>query len=425
MIGSGIKAVGQFTLQAQAHIRQADIVLYAASDPVTDIWIRQQNPNSFDLYQYYADDKARLMTYVQMIERIMDEVRAGKHVCALFYGHPGVFVTPSHNAIKIARDEGYDAVMLPAVSAEDCLYADLGVDPSVPGLQIYEATDFLIRRRNVDTSVNLVLFQVGCVGELGFKFGGYVNDKFNVLLDYLEDIYGPDHIVVNYVANVFAGDPVIDRHTLAEYRNPDIARKVTGVSTFFIEAARTEAADPEMSEKLGLKSVGPGRNSPLICHVANYPELATRARSSNWKHQAPPGYKYSHASEALYQTLLDLMLSPDALRAFRADPNGFVHARPGLSAEERRKLLIQHHGVTRMMFKRDPLQEATRFVGAALLDPRLAHDYRDKLNAVKQSFDEGNVSPAAYECDISEWLIDKGYATTPSAVRQATKEVYV
>ncbi len=259
IIGSGIKAVGQFTLQAQEHIRKADIVLYAAADPVTDMWISQQNPNTFDLYQYYADDKARIMTYVQMIERIMEELRAGKNVCALFYGHPGVFVTPSHNAITLARQEGYDAVMLPAISAEDCLYADLGVDPSIPGLQIYEATDFLLRRRKIDTSVNLILFQVGCVGELGFKFGGYVNEKFEVLIDYLEDLYGPDHEIVNYVANVFTGPPIIDRHTVAEFRNADVARKVSGVSTFFIAAARAEMTDTDMSHKLGLKALGPGR----------------------------------------------------------------------------------------------------------------------------------------------------------------------
>ena len=62
VIGSGIKAVSHFTLEAQAHIQQADIVLYAAADPVTDIWIESQNPNAFDLYQYYADDKARIIT---------------------------------------------------------------------------------------------------------------------------------------------------------------------------------------------------------------------------------------------------------------------------------------------------------------------------------------------------------------------------
>jgi hypothetical protein len=425
VIGSGIKAVGQFTLQAQAHIRQADIVLYAAADPVTDMWIAQQNKNSFDLYQYYGDDKARIMTYVQMIERIMDEVRSGKSVCALFHGHPGVFVTPSHNAIAIARREGYDAVMLPAVSAEDCLYADLGIDPSIPGLQIYEATDFLLRRRKVDTTVNLILFQVGCIGDLGFKFGGYGNEKFGILIDYLEEIYGPDHGVVNYVADVFAGDPVIDRHTVAEYRDPKTAAKVSGVSTFFLAAADAAPTDAEMSRKMGLKALGPGRSSPLICDLPAYPQLSAQAKVNNRNHQVPPGYKHSFASDALYQTVLDLMVSPDALRSFKADPHAFLQGREGLTKDERAKLPIGHHGVTLMMFKRDPSKEAVRFVEAALLDRQLAVAYRDHQHTIKHTFDAGTLSPAEYEGRVSGWLLDKGYATTASAITKAMKGVHV
>jgi hypothetical protein len=365
------------------------------------------------------------MTYVQMIERILEEVRSGKNVCALFYGHPGVFVTPSHNAITIARQEGYDAVMLPAVSAEDCLYADLGVDPSIPGLQIYEATDFLLRKRQVDTTVNLVLFQVGCVGDLGFKFGGYVNENFGVLIDYLEEIYGPDHMVVNYVANVFTGQPVIDRHTIAEYRNPDIASKVSGVSTFFIEAAGVAQTDVEMGRKLGLKVIGTGRSTPLICDMEAYPKMATQAHANNRNHQVPPGYKYSFASEALYQTVLDLLLSPDELRSFKNDPQAFLDGREGLTTEERRKLLLEHHGVTRMMFKRDPQQEAVRFVGAALLDSQLAVGYRDYQEAIKHEFEGGEIFPADYEGSISTWLLNQGYATTASAITHAIKGVKV
>ena len=170
VVGSGIKAVGQFTLEAQAHIQQANIVLYAAADPVTDMWIEKQNPNSFDLYQHYANDKNRIVTYVQMVERMLDEVRAGNYVCAVFYGHPGVFVTPSHNAIAIARREGYEAEMLPGISAEDCLYADLDVDPSIPRLQIFEATDLLLRQRRIDPTMNLIVFQVG---------GRWINGRTN------------------------------------------------------------------------------------------------------------------------------------------------------------------------------------------------------------------------------------------------------
>lgn len=41
-----------------------------------------------------------------MIERILQSVRSGGMTCAIFYGHPGVFVYPAHEAIRRARAEG-------------------------------------------------------------------------------------------------------------------------------------------------------------------------------------------------------------------------------------------------------------------------------------------------------------------------------
>lgn len=425
VIGSGIKAIAHFTLEAQAHIRQADIVLYAAADPVTDMWIEEQNPNSFDLYQYYADDKARIITYVQMIERCLAEVRAGKYVCALFYGHPGVFVTPSHNAIAIARSEGYDAVMLPAVSAEDCLYADLGVDPSVPGCQIYEATDFLLRRRHIDTTANFVLWQVGCIGDLGFKFAGYENDKFDLLLDYLEEIYGPDHLAINYVANMFTGPPVIDRHTIGEYRDPEIKKKVSGISTFFIPARDAAKADAEMQEKLGFTKVSDARPNPLVCDREDYPVLKDLAQRNNFHHRIPPGYKYSHASEPLYRTLLTLALDQRAQGAFHDNPRAYLEACEGLTDDERRNLLMQHHGVTRMMLKRDPDKEAVRFVSAGLRDPALAQAYRDRQSEAARAVADGELPLSDYEEKVAVWLRAQGYAATPAAITRAMEDVHI
>ncbi|HEY6815009.1 MAG TPA: SAM-dependent methyltransferase [Croceibacterium sp.] len=424
VIGSGIKAVSHFTLEAQKHIQQADIVLYAAADPVTDMWIEQQNANAFDLYQYYADDKARVITYVQMIERCLAEVRAGKYVCALFYGHPGVFVTPSHNAIAIAREEGYDAVMLPAVSAEDCLYADLGVDPSVPGLQIYEATDFLLRRRKVDTTANFVLWQVGCIGDLGFKFGGYENNKFDVLLDYLEEIYGADHPAINYVANMFSGPPQIDRHVIGDYRDPEVKAKVSGISTFFIPAKDSITSDADMLARLGLAKISEARRNPLICDREDYPVLAEIARRNNFNHQVPPGYKYSFSSDALHQTLLTLALDQRAQGKFQRNPKAYLDACEGLTVDERRQLLLQHTGVTRMMFKRDPDKEAVRFVGAALLDPALAREYRDRQAAAAQAVADHEIPRGEYEGVVATWLRRQGYAATPAAITRAMAEVH-
>ena len=109
---------------------------------------------------------------------MLAEVRKGLDVVGAFYGHPGVFVSPSHRAIAIAREEGYRARMLPGISAEDCLFADLGIDPSNPGCVSYEASELLIRDLPVVATSHLVLWQVGVVGVADFNFKGFSVNGF-------------------------------------------------------------------------------------------------------------------------------------------------------------------------------------------------------------------------------------------------------
>src|SRR6202034_1003142 len=104
---------------------------------------------------------------------MLQHVRKGKNVAGLFYGHPGVFAAPPHRAITIARKEGYTATLLPGISAEDCLYADLGVDPSLSGSLTYEASDLVLRKRPLLPSSHLVLYQVGAIGIPDFNFAGF------------------------------------------------------------------------------------------------------------------------------------------------------------------------------------------------------------------------------------------------------------
>ena len=62
--------------------------------------------NALDLYVFYADDKKRYDTYVQMAEACLYYARQGSNVVAVYYGHPGVFVLPSHRAFQIAKRQG-------------------------------------------------------------------------------------------------------------------------------------------------------------------------------------------------------------------------------------------------------------------------------------------------------------------------------
>ena len=137
-----------------------------------------------------------------MVERVLSCVRSGLRTCFAAYGHPGVFAYPTHEAVRRARAEGYPARMLPGVSAEDCLFADLGVDPAACGCQSYEATDFLLNGRAVDTSAAVILWQVGLVGDPGYNRNGYDIAALPLLVERLCRFYPPAHLAYIYDAAV-------------------------------------------------------------------------------------------------------------------------------------------------------------------------------------------------------------------------------
>jgi uroporphyrin-III C-methyltransferase len=142
-------------------------------------------------------------------------VTAGARVCAVLYGHPGVFAWASHEAVARVRAAGLPARMLPAVSALDCLLADLGIDPAATGLQTYEATYFFVRRPVVDRHATLVLLQVGMLGESCGAATDAVAARFPLLVDRLTELYGGEREAILYEASPVPGPgPAITRFAL-------------------------------------------------------------------------------------------------------------------------------------------------------------------------------------------------------------------
>ena len=137
-----------------------------------------------------------------MVDEILGPVRDGKRVCAVFYGHPGVYVEPSHDAVRRAREEGFEARMLPAVSAEDCLVADLGVDPGESGWQSWEATSFLLHGFRPDPTAGLVLWQVDGIGKLDWDLDPDPRG-LAALADVLVELYPPEHELLFYRASIY------------------------------------------------------------------------------------------------------------------------------------------------------------------------------------------------------------------------------
>jgi len=248
IVGTGIQSIGHLTLAAKAWIEQADKVLFAVADPVTAKWLRTLNATAEPLPCNTNHQRRRDM-YREMVECILTEVRQGLKVCAVFYGHPGVFVDPAHEAIRQARREGFRAQMLPGISAEDCLFADLGLNPGQNGCQSFEATDFLIRHRKFDPTSALILWQLAVVGNLGFYQERVNLHGLTVLVEVLETHYGSDHEVTVYEAAVYpVCKPVIQRLPLN--RLPEA--EITEFSTLYVPPKAPAPVDTDMMARLGM-----------------------------------------------------------------------------------------------------------------------------------------------------------------------------
>lgn len=250
VVGTGIRTVGHLTTEAIAWIRAADTVLYLVADPVAEEAIRELNPkNAMSLRGYYGEGVVRTQAYEAMVEHIMSCVRAGQRTCGAFYGHPGVFAYPSHESIRRARAEGYAARMLPGVSAEDCLFADLGVDPAVNGCLSIEASDFLLHDRVVDTSFALVLWQVGVVGDWTYRRDGYELGALPILVAKLTAIYGPAHEAIVYEAATLPGLPPRILPIALTHISPVY---VNAGSTLYVPPLRPKTLNRALATALGL-----------------------------------------------------------------------------------------------------------------------------------------------------------------------------
>lgn len=249
IVGTGIKLMSHLTTEAQSCIEQADKLFILGNGSLAEAWLTDLNANLTNLAGLYAKDKPRHDTYAEMVQLILKSVRAGQRVCAVFYGHPGVFVTPSHEAVRQARAEGYSAQMWPGISAEDCLFADLGIDPATDGCQSYEATDFLIRPRQFDTSSHLILWQIGVIGHLTAPVAGQTHPGLAILAKKLAGYYPAGHLVYIYEAATLPGmEPLVRQAQL--HQLPQLP--VSAISTLYVPPAGTPTLNTHMLQALGL-----------------------------------------------------------------------------------------------------------------------------------------------------------------------------
>jgi uncharacterized protein YabN with tetrapyrrole methylase and pyrophosphatase domain len=249
VVGTGIQWASQTTLAAQRAMQLADRVLFAVADPWAARWIREISPNA-EALDYPRNGRSRRSIYKTMVDRIIAELSTNARVCAVFYGCPAVLTQPAHDAVRRARECGYEAFMLPGVSFLECLFVDLAIDPGREGCQVVEGSNFLLGGRVPDIHSHLVLCQIGMIGNrMAFEPSAQplIRGTLGLLQRRLMRHYPPEHPLVIYEAARQPGEhPRMERLRLDQL----CGAWVSGISTLYVPPACPAVLDEEVLAEL-------------------------------------------------------------------------------------------------------------------------------------------------------------------------------
>jgi uncharacterized protein YabN with tetrapyrrole methylase and pyrophosphatase domain len=252
VVGTGIKMFSQMTIEAKVQIENAERLLFITSSSLLNDCILLLNPKGESLAEFYTKYPTRKDCYRAITNYIVEEVKKGLHVCTALYGHPTVFALPALAAVELLKKEDYATSILPGISAEDCLFADLCIDPGTHGCQSFETTDFLVRKRNFDIHCHLILWQVGIIACPGSSLNFNPNKGASVLQNTLSKFYPNEHDVFLYESAFLPqGQTRIEKIPLRTLGKASF----TGNTTLYVPPLSKAKEDAEMLLLLGLSKV--------------------------------------------------------------------------------------------------------------------------------------------------------------------------
>jgi len=203
LVGTGMVGYRQFTKEAEAAVRNSERVFLVHYQDLVKSYLEDEVAAELDvagevelLTSEYEEGEDRGHAYDRMAERVLEGARkADAPITFALYGHPMVFVSPTQFVLDRAEEEGLRTEVRPGISAVDCLYCDLALDPARNGIQMFEATDLLLREFDLTPDVPAFIWQVGALETGLHTDADSTPARFTRFREYLRQFYPDDHTV--------------------------------------------------------------------------------------------------------------------------------------------------------------------------------------------------------------------------------------
>ena len=202
ILGLGIRIGDHATREAERALAASTEVLFVDTGPATAAWLARHCPKVTPLFATsYTEAGRRRAGYHDMAARVLGAALDNPPVSFAIQGHPFVGVLASGLILRGAAALGLEVEAQPGISAMDCIMAELGLDPLRAGLQSYEATDMLLRRRPLQPDVPALIWQAGVVESCLHSTRPSRPERFERLRDHLLAFYPAAHPVTAVFAS--------------------------------------------------------------------------------------------------------------------------------------------------------------------------------------------------------------------------------
>jgi uncharacterized protein YabN with tetrapyrrole methylase and pyrophosphatase domain len=248
--GLGIVGVHQITREVEETIRRCrhTFVIDAGFGVVP--YLKSICPKVTSLIPLYERGKERLPTYRRMAAEVVNAAITSSPVCFATYGHPLVYCYPAILIQRAAKLLNLRVEGLPGISSLDTLFMDLGFDAATDGLQMYETTDLLLRRRPLQNDVPCILWQLDAIAQPTYETDRRSADQFLPLQNYLLEFYPAEHRITLVLSKTFPlQESIVESYRLGTL-STDLERGPQSGNLYIPPVRRRAIADYQLLKKL-------------------------------------------------------------------------------------------------------------------------------------------------------------------------------
>ncbi len=257
IVGTGIVGTHQLTRESEEVIRRCKRTFVIDSGYGIPEYLQTLCAEVIQLGSLYEPGRNRLPTYRKMAAEVVSAAVANPPVCLATYGHPLVYCYPTTLITRAARFLRLHVEIFPGISSFDTILVDLGTDVAFNGIQMYEATDILLRKRPIQNDVTCIIWQPTVFGDPTYPTKPYTAEQFKPLQEYLLRFYPDNHEAALVMTKTF---PLV-RSIVQHLKLSDLAaelERAPQVGTLYIPPLNQRPVeDSELMETMASAGSGP------------------------------------------------------------------------------------------------------------------------------------------------------------------------